>query len=71
MYWLGCERLTPPVSIHKYSTLGSVGRRYYELYAVRNKTLVLKFARVDAVLDVRLYIKNSYHWEVMLLFGSI
>ena len=39
--------------IQKSSTLGPGGRGYYELYAVRNKTLVLKFARVDAVLDLR------------------
>ena len=58
-------------SIPKSSTLGPGSRGYYELYAVRNKTLVLKFARVDAVLDLRLYIKNSYHGEVMLLCGLL
>ena len=35
---------------------GPWSRGYYTLYAVRNKTLVLKFARVDVVLDSRLYI---------------
>ena len=45
--------------IQKSSTLGPGGRGYYELYAVRNKTRVLKFARVDAMLDLRLYIKNG------------
>ena len=44
---------------HKFSTLSSGGRRYYELYAVKNKTLlVLKFVRVDAVLDVHFILKN-------------
>ena len=57
--------------IQTSSTLGSGGRGYYELYAVRNKTLVLKIARADAVLNLRLYIKNSYHGEVMLLCGLI
>ena len=44
-------------SIQKFSTLGSGGRGYYELYAVRNKTLVLKFARVDVVLELILILK--------------
>ena len=57
--------------IQTSSTLGSGGRGYYELCAVRNKTLVLKFARVDAVLNLRLYIKKFYHGDVMLLCGSI
>ena len=37
--------------------LGSGGREYYELYAVRNKTLVMNFARVDAVLDLHFILK--------------
>ena len=59
------------VFIQKSSPLGPGGRGYYELYPVRNKTLVLKFAKVDVVLDLRFYIKNSYHGEVMLLCGSV
>ena len=43
--------------IQKSSTLGPGCIGYYELYAVRNKTLVLKLARVDAVLDFILKIQ--------------
>ena len=55
----------------KSSALGPWSIGYNKLYAVRNKIMVLKFSMVDAVLDLRLYIKNSYHVGVMLVSSSI
>ena len=59
------------MAIHKFSTLGSGGRGYYELHAVRNKTLCLELYNGWCSAGLTLYIENSYHGEVMLLCGSI
>ena len=45
------------MSIHEFSTFGSGGKGYYELYAVRNKTPVVTFARGDTVLDLHFILK--------------
>ena len=52
LLYFAWEHATNIYSIQKRSTLGCGSKRYYELYAVRNKTLVWKCARVDAVLDL-------------------
>ena len=52
-----CNKYLLSTSSSSSSSSSSRGGLSYELYAVRNKTLVLKFARVDAVLDLHFILK--------------